>query len=657
MLVGKHISGRYKILQVIGGGGMSNVYLAHDIILNRDVAVKILRYDLSNEEELHRRFQREALSATSLMHPNIVSIYDVGEDGDMHYIVMEYIKGKTLKQYIQEFSPLSSARSVHIMKQLTSALGHAHENGIIHRDIKPQNILMDEEGNVKITDFGIATSLGATSYTQTNSVIGTVHYLSPEQARGGLATMKSDIYALGIVMYELLTGELPFSGESAVSIALKHLQAETPSIREFDATIPQSVENIVLKATAKDANHRYQSVEAMQEDLETCLSLNRIHEPKFAPPLDDDVTKLIPIIKEPKPVRPHVQKPSTGVTEQTVLLEKATPTLPPQKPEVKKKPRKKWPIVLGVLVLFALAGIAAAFMLTPNKYPVPDVVGMPLDEAIAEIEKVGFVVGKQEERNAEDVAAGLIIDTTPRAGLEKVKGTEIDLIVSLGKSASAMPDFVGKQISQVEPVLEGYKDYYIDDDVYDDDALEGEIIEQTPKAGTEIIAEDTEVVLKVSKGKEKRMVSSLMNFSEAQRKEYERTSGFKIRETDSKHSDTVEKGHVMEQTPKSGTSLEVGATINVVLSKGPEEKAESVYRREIEIPYEPLEEGMEQMVSIYIQDKTRTMIDPVDTFSITETTTYEILLTIVEGDKAAYQVVRDNNVIQNETIPYEILIP
>ncbi|MER1955939.1 MAG: Stk1 family PASTA domain-containing Ser/Thr kinase [Solibacillus sp.] len=658
MLVGKHISGRYKILQVIGGGGMSNVYLAHDIILNRDVAVKILRYDLSNEEELHRRFQREALSATSLMHPNIVSIYDVGEDGDMHYIVMEYIKGKTLKQYIQEFSPLSSARSVHIMKQLTSALDHAHENGIIHRDIKPQNILMDEEGNVKITDFGIATSLGATSYTQTNSVIGTVHYLSPEQARGGLATMKSDIYALGIVLYELLTGELPFSGESAVSIALKHLQAETPSVREFDATIPQSVENIVLKATSKDANHRYESAEAMQEDLETCLSLNRMNEPKFAPPLDDDVTKLIPIIKEPKPAQPHVQKPSTGVTEQTVLMEKTNPTpTAPQQPEVKKKPKKKWPIIVGVLALFLIAGIAAAFMLTPNKYPVPGVVGMPLDEAIAEIEKAGFVVGKQEERNAEDVEVGLIIHTTPRAGLEKVKGTEIDLIVSLGKSASEMPDFVGKQITQVEPVLKGYKDYYIDEEVYDDYALEGEIIEQSPKAGTEMIAEDTEVVLIVSKGKEKRTVSSLTNFSEAQRKEYERTSGFKIHVTGSKHSDTVEDGHVMEQTPKSGTTLDVGATINVVLSKGPETKQESVYRNEIEIPYEPLEEGMEQTVSIYIQDKTRTMIEPVDTFTITEATTYEILLTIVEGDKAAYQVVRDNNVIQNETITYESLIP
>lgn len=278
MLIGKRINDRYKIIELIGGGGMSNVYLAHDMILNRDVAIKILRYDISNEEEFHRRFQREALSATSLAHPNIVSIYDVGEDGDMHYIVMEYIKGKTLKQYINEFSPLSPARSVQIMKQLTSAIAHAHENQIIHRDIKPQNILVDEDGNVKITDFGIATSLSATSYTKTNSVIGTVHYLSPEQARGGNATKKSDIYALGIVLYELLTGELPFSGESAVSIALKHLQTETPSVREFDASIPQSLENVVLKATAKNPIHRYSSVEEMEDDLQTVLSSNRVNE-------------------------------------------------------------------------------------------------------------------------------------------------------------------------------------------------------------------------------------------------------------------------------------------------------------------------------------------------------------------------------------------
>ena len=300
MLVGKRIGGRYKILDVIGGGGMSNVYLAHDMILDRDVAIKILHYNFSNEQEMHRRFQREALSATSLTHPNIVSIYDVGEDGDMHYLVMEYVKGQTLKQYIQKYAPLAPTKCVDIMKQLTSAIAHAHQNQIIHRDIKPQNILMDESGNVKITDFGIAMALEDTSFTRTNSVLGTVHYLSPEQARGGTATKKSDIYSLGIVLYELLTGELPFSGESAVAIALKHLQSETPSVKAIVPSIPQSLENVVLKATAKDPVHRYSSVEEMKEDLETVLSDARSHEAKFSPPIDDAVTKLIPAIKEDK---------------------------------------------------------------------------------------------------------------------------------------------------------------------------------------------------------------------------------------------------------------------------------------------------------------------------------------------------------------------
>ncbi|MEK4629597.1 Stk1 family PASTA domain-containing Ser/Thr kinase [Solibacillus sp. FSL R7-0682] len=657
MLVGKHISGRYKIIQLIGGGGMSNVYLAHDIILNRDVAIKILRYDFTNEEEFHRRFQREALSATSLTNPNIVSIYDVGEDEDMHYIVMEYIKGKTLKQYIQEFSPLSAARSVHIMKQLTSAIAHAHENGIIHRDIKPQNILMDEEGNVKITDFGIATSLGATSYTQTNSVIGTVHYLSPEQARGGLATMKSDVYSLGIVFYELLTGELPFSGESAVSIALKHLQSETPSVREFDASIPQSVENIVLKATAKDTNHRYASAEEMHEDLETSLSMNRINEPKFMPPLDDDATKLIPIIKDPK-VEPAKKQP---VVDQTLIMDKKLGDSPvsKQKQKPKTNSKKKWSLIVGVAAVLLILGTVLAFLLTPDKEKVPDVVNMELEQAIRSLEEKGFVIGEQEERYNEEVEAGKVIETNPSAGLEKVKGTEIDLIISIGKQPGTMDDFVGKQVEQVLATLDSqevkFKEVKINE-VYSNN-VDGEIIDQSPSAGEEVIVEDTEIVLTVSKGPEKVTLINLVgNFNEANLKEYERSSGFKIRITGEKYSNTVPAGNVMEQTPKAGSNLEQGSTVNVVLSKGPEAKKQKLYTLRVDIPYEPLEEGSEQTVSVYIQDKTRTMAEPVETIKITESTSYLIQLEIVEGDKAAYQIVRDNNVIANETITYDSLV-
>lgn len=656
MLVGKHISGRYKILKLIGGGGMSNVYLAHDIILSRDVAIKILRYDLSNEEELHRRFQREALSATSLTNPNIVSIYDVGEDGEMHYIVMEYIKGKTLKQYIQEFSPLSAARSVHIMKQLTSAIAHAHENGIIHRDIKPQNILMDEEGNVKITDFGIATSLGATSFTQTNSVIGTVHYLSPEQARGGLATMKSDIYALGIVFYELLTGELPFSGESAVSIALKHLQAETPSVREIDASIPQSVENIVLKATAKDQNHRYSNAEEMEEDLNTCLSLQRVNEPKFMPPVDDGATKLIPIIKDPKPVPVPVQEPSTGITEQTVRIDSKPPAEEEPKPSKlpkQKKKKKKWPLIVGLLVLLTIGAVVAAVLLTPNRVVVEDVTDMTVEEAIRILEEQGFVIGEQEERNNEEIESGNVIETNPQAGREREKGTTVDLIVSIGKEMTKMEDFVGKHRDEVMDALEEFNDYDFKEE-YSSDRPAGEIIAQTPEAGEEIHVNETDVVLTVSRGQEKVTVRDLMAFNEANRSEYEKSSGFNVNVTGEEYSDRP-AGEVISQTPKAGTKLEKGSTINVVISKGPKAKQEKFYTNTIEIPYEPFEEGMEQEVSIYIQDKTHTMAEPFDTITITEDTFYTIKLLIVEGDKAAYQIVRDNNVIENKTITYEEL--
>ena len=250
MLIGKRINDRYKLIKMVGGGGMANVYLARDMILDRDVALKILRMDFNNDEEFIKRFNREAQSATSLAHPNIVSIYDVGEDGDIYYIVMEYVEGMTLKQYIQKNDPIPIETAIDIMKQITAAISHAHQNGIIHRDIKPQNILMDHNGHIKITDFGIAIALSATNITQTNAVLGSVHYLSPEQARGGMANKKSDIYSLGIVMFELFTGRLPFYGESAISIALKHLQSATPSPKRWNPDIPQSVGEYYFKSNS-----------------------------------------------------------------------------------------------------------------------------------------------------------------------------------------------------------------------------------------------------------------------------------------------------------------------------------------------------------------------------------------------------------------------
>ena len=655
MLIGKRVGERYEILSLIGGGGMSHVYLAHDIILSRDVAIKILRYDFSNEEELHRRFQREALSATSLTHPNIVSVYDVGEDGDMHYIVMEYVKGKTLKQYIQEFSPLSPAKSVHIMKQLTSAIAHAHENGIIHRDIKPQNILMDAERNVKITDFGIATTLNATSYTQTNSVMGTVHYLSPEQARGGGATEKSDIYSLGIVLYELLTGELPFSGESAVSIALKHLQSETPSVRAFDASIPQALENVVLKATAKDANHRYHSMHEMEEDLQTCLSAARINEPKFSLPIDDEATKAIPIIREKLPVDELLK---TKQIDTVKPIEKTEPDQPKQSAAQKKK-RKKWPIIAGVVVALAILMFVLFFALKPSKIEIPDVANQTVEEATAALEKAGFTVGETVERNSEEVEKDKIIGTTPKAGLLRAKGTEIQLIVSLGKEAVVMEDYVGDPISQVLSLLKkaGFED--IETVEVESDEPAGQVISQDPAAGEEVVAKDTVITLQVSKGLKMVNVDNLKGYTEAELNNYAKNTGLRIKKGNSVNSDTVPKGSVVSQSPTAGSSVVVGSTIEVVLSKGPRSKPSRFYYNNITIKYEEkLDENgvpIPQTVQVYIQDKNHTMAEPVEEFIITEDRTYSIQLELVEGEKAAYRIILDSVTFAQDTISYDDL--
>ena len=293
---GSKINDRYQIIKTLGEGGMANVYLAHDEILDRNVAVKVLRGDLANDEKFVRRFQREALSASSLSHPNIVEMYDVGEDDGGYYIVMEYVDGKTLKQVLKQRGKLSVTEVVDIMLQVTDGMAHAHDAYIIHRDIKPQNIMILPNGVIKITDFGVATALNSTQLTQTNSVMGTVHYLPPEQANGKGSTIRSDIYSMGIMMYELLTGKVPYKGESAVEIALKHLKEPIPSIRKEIPSIPQSIENIILKACAKNPKNRYSDARSMHEDLLTALDPSRENEKRYVylyPENDMDDTKVL----------------------------------------------------------------------------------------------------------------------------------------------------------------------------------------------------------------------------------------------------------------------------------------------------------------------------------------------------------------------------
>lgn len=655
MMIGKRLSGRYKIIDMIGGGGMANVYLAHDMILDRDVAVKMLRLDFANDEEFIRRFHREAQSATSLVHPNIVSIYDVGEEQDLYYIVMEYVAGQTLKQYIQQNSPLAVEDTINIMKQLTSAISHAHQNHIIHRDIKPHNILIDHLGNVKITDFGIAMALSATSITQTNSVLGSVHYLSPEQARGGMANKKSDIYSLGIVMFELLTGRLPFSGESAVSIALKHLQSETPSVRRWNPIIPQSVENIVLKSTAKDPFHRYNSVEEMEDELITALDSEKVNVPKFAIPLDEDATKAIPIITNDR-TYPNFDETRVLDKEKPADDEKPTKKEKSNKDQPKKK-RKKGPIILvsifaflvilGIFVVTLLPGLTA-----PNDVEVPDVSKMELEDAISELVSAGFEVGDTIDISSDEVEEGLVVKTDPKAGTTAKEGATVDVYQSIGKEKLELEDYTGRQYDDVVRLLEkqNFKDI-TKIEVYDS-SEPGTIVKQTPEEGEEVIPDDTEIEFTVSKGLQKITLKDLTEFNAKGVQDYAQSVGISIDMSTEQYHDTISAGLVISQNPAPGTQLTKGAKVTVVMSKGKEEIPPKTVTKEIVIPYMETEPGQANEVQIYIEDMNRSMTEPFETIYITETVKRRIELVIPYGKVAGFKVIRDKSVFMEESVPY-----
>lgn len=436
---GQKINDRYEIIRVIGEGGMANVYLAMDTILNRKVAVKVLRGDLATDEKFVRRFQREALSASSLNHPNIVEMYDVGEDDGNFYIVMEYVEGKNLKQLIKRRTKLSLPEVIDIMKQLTDGIAHAHDSFIIHRDIKPQNMLILDNGLVKITDFGIAVALNSTQLTQTNSVMGSVHYLPPEQAAGKGATFKSDIYSLGILMYELVTGKLPFKGENAVEIALKQMKEPIPSVREEDESIPQSVENIILKACAKNPKNRYENAREMYYDLCKCLDEENAHveKLKYAYPEFDDAVKSL---KEDK----KEEKEDIEI----------------KKVDEEKKPMNKVAWIIGSIVtLLVVAGVVLLLLMPQlTKVPdvkVPDVTNMTVLEAEQTLEKLGFEVSTiVEEVYSDTIEEGKVVKTVPSINRTIKKGSVITLYQSKGTEKIKIEDYTNMNIYEVKAKLE-----------------------------------------------------------------------------------------------------------------------------------------------------------------------------------------------------------
>lgn len=657
MLEGRLLSERYLIEKTIGGGGMANVYLAKDTILHRDVAIKVLRLEYANDKEFITRFDREAQAATSLSHPNIVNIYDVGEEDHILYMVMEYVDGLTLKEYIQRYGPINVHEAIDIMKQVTSAIAHAHANNLVHRDIKPQNILIDTYGNVKVTDFGIATALSATALTQTNSILGSVHYLSPEQARGGMATKLSDIYSLGIVLFELLTGRIPFNGQSAVSIALKHLQEKTPSVKEIDPSIPQSVENIVLRATTKDPFHRYNSAYEMQEALEMALDPSLVNEAPYVPPVEaGDETKAIPIITK-------AQLQNSNSNDDTIIhhAEEQTKKIPETKeaPPKKKKKRKKWKIILAILIGLFIAGIAALFivpgLLQPKDVVIPDVIGEPFDEAEEKLKELDLEV-EQEFVSSEEIEEDHVVESSPRAERTVKAGSTVTLYVSEGQETFPFDDYVGRDFSQVERLLRqnGFENFEVNEKFSDEDV--GEIIAQIePEPGSEVVPSETVVVFDVSKGEEPVTLDNLVGMTEEEARDYIDENNLTINIT-ATNSEEGEAGHVFRQQPEAGTELNRGDRVDIYISLGPEVRPPAHHTVTFTVPYtletEEGEDPEEQTVIIYVDDMENDLSEVFDETQITSDQEFSITLTIEHGQSATYRVVRDDETFIEKTVPY-----
>ncbi len=428
------LANRYKIVSSLGEGGMADVYLAIDTIINREVAVKVLRGELSSDPVTLLRFQREANAASKLNHPNVVQVYDIGTYEDRHFIVMEYIRGKTLKQLIQQRGALHKEEAISIMKQLLSAILEAHKHNIIHRDIKPQNILVKDDGTVKITDFGIALAHNAVQLTQTDSVLGSAHYLAPEATRGEAATNQCDIYSLGIVFYELLSGSVPFTGENPVQIAMKHLTEEIPSIRDFNPSLPQSIENIILKATAKNKQYRYQDVSEMLNDVEHCLDEDHLHDEKY------------------------VYTPVSEKNTTTVVMKSYKEEISEKTSEEKQSKNIIIAVSITILTILLVGSLYLSgffsYINQPKKIIVPDVRNQVVEEATALLTEKGFTVNvKIQYENSDTVERDLVIRTSPAMNSELSDGSEITLIVSKGPSFTVQ-NYVGKEISEVKEFLE-----------------------------------------------------------------------------------------------------------------------------------------------------------------------------------------------------------
>ena len=568
--IGKIFAGRYRIVKQIGRGGMADVYLAKDLILDgEEVAVKVLRTNYQTDPIAVARFQREARAMADLDHPHIVRITDIGEEDGQQYLAMEYVAGLDLKRYIKEHYPLSNEEAVRIMGQILLAMRLAHTRGIVHRDLKPQNILLTPDGTAKVTDFGIAVAFAETSLTQTNSMLGSVHYLSPEQARGSKATVQSDIYAMGIIFYEMLTGHIPYDGDSAVTIALQHFQKPLPSVIAENPSVPQALENVVIKATAKKLTDRYQSVAEMYVDLSSSLSYNRRNEPKLVfndttkadtktlPKVSQSTLTSIPKVQTQSP-KPQTAKPSQQVSEDNYA----------SKPVKKRKFRVRYMILLASIVLVA-ASLIWILSRTPATIAIPDVAGQTVAEAKETLKKANFEIGEEKSEASEKVEEGRIIRTDPDAGTGRKEGTKINLVVSSGKQSFQLSNYIGRKSTDVIAELKQKKVPENLIKIEEEESSESEagtVLRQSPAAGTTYdLSKASTITLTVAKKVTSVAMPSYIGSSlEFTKNNLVQIVGIKeanieVVEVSTAPAGTAE-GTVVEQSPKAGEKVDLTKT-------------------------------------------------------------------------------------------------
>ena len=559
MRVGYEVGKRYRIIRSLGEGGMANVYEAEDLVQKRRVTLKMLRFDLQDDPRSVERFHKEANSLTKLDNPHIVQIYDFGNDHGVPYLIMEYVKGTDLKTYLKEHYPLSCEKVVDIMEQILSAVESAHRIGIIHRDLKPQNILIDNYGKVKVTDFGISiAAMESATITKTNTMIGSVHYISPEQARGSIITKQSDIYSLGIILFELLTGKVPFEGQTAVSIAVKHYRDNLPSARKINPKVPQALENVILHATAKKLKDRYPYAETMARDLKTALLPLRKNEPKWEVPTEDDAetkTLVIPTTESSK------RQPSTGSrkTKKT-------------KQQKKKRVYRRHPIAfligtLGVIVVITI-------LLMSLKVQVPDLRGMSVREAQEVLLSNNLKLGKKRYEYSSSYLKGQTISSDPARETTVSRNSKVNIVISKGPLKTKFGSYIGQNFDQVRKKLKA-KGVLVDKETtYSNKYPAGQIVSQSIDPSMKVSLYQLPVTFTVSEGVQTFKIRDLTGYTQKSVIDYAQEHNITII-FEQQYSNTVPKGQVISQNPKANTTVKAGSQVIVTLSLGPNNNSEN----------------------------------------------------------------------------------